>query len=99
MYSQSYRCRVHYFLLKPDAQPEPVPYRVAFRDVKDSSKICHTDTLPRFHEWLCEELEVRDQGYSLRADINCSLSNGPYIPLVNPNVDVCTAPHFGILVP
>jgi len=99
MYSQRYQCLTVYSLTTPEGKTHPLNHKKAFRRSDRSQAVLHRDRLPAFHAWLCDEARRNGALGSIRATVRCSVNIEPGVDLVEHNVDLCTAPNYGVKLP
>ena len=99
MYSQRYQCLTVYSLTTPEGKTHPLNHKKAFRRSDRSQAVLHRDRLPAFHAWLCNEASRNGALGSIRATVRCSVNIEPGIDLVEHDVDLCTAPNYGVKLP
>ena len=99
MYSQRYQCQAVYSLITPDGTTHPMRHEKAFRRSDRSYAVLHRDRLPAFHAWLCEEARRKGALGSIRATVRCSVNIERGVDLIEPDVDLCTAPNYGVKLP
>jgi hypothetical protein len=87
MYSDLYRCAVHYTVHAPTGHVLPIDFEAHFADPIHSSKLLHRDRLPRYHRWLCEKHVPA--GSELHGLVSCKTNDGPWNDLVPPGTDLC----------
>ena len=68
----------------------------AFRRSDRSHAVLHRDRPPAFHAWLCEEARRYGALGSIRATVRCAVNIERGVDLVEPDVDLCTAPDYGV---
>jgi len=56
----------------------------------------YVEFLPEYNRWLCDKYRNEGKLGSLRGYVNCSVNHGPLWELVDPGVDLCTAPNYGV---
>jgi len=56
----------------------------------------HVEFLPKYNRWLCDKYRNEGKLRSLRGYVNCSLNRGPKRELLDPSVDLCAAPNYGV---
>ena len=95
MYSQRYTCDGRYYWLKPDGQALRLEPRYMVADGRFSS-VCHRDRLPRFHAWLCDEVERREPGSELRGTVRAAHNLGGERHLVTASTPICSAADYGV---
>jgi hypothetical protein len=92
MYSQHYRCAVHYYQIPPGGTPRELDARSAFARPEKATHLLHRDVLPWFHAWLCREAaRATGERVELRAHVECKLNDEPPAVLVDRSVDLCAA--------
>jgi len=95
MYADVYGCHVTYLLIDESGRATPLPLRQYFNRPDQLHMILHADVLPRFHEWLCAELEREGTVGHVRAEVRCRLNDTQERVLVD-ELDVCEAPGYGV---
>ena len=98
MYSMIYGCRTQYRLDTPQGETRWLRHEEYFKLPDHYMDVSFRDTLPKFHGWLCNELRRQGELGTLRGYSTCTFNLGPRTELVNPNVDLCTAPNYGVHV-
>ena len=96
MYAERYRCTARYYAVSNTGERTPIPVRRYFNNSDRVGLIRHRDVLPRFHAWLCEDLDVANSAVTLQGTVACSANHGPEIQLVRPGIDLCRAPSYGV---
>ncbi len=96
MYSQRYQCQAVYSLTTPEGKTYPLCHQKAFRRSDRSHAVLHRDRLPAFHAWLCDEAHRNGALGSIHATVRCSVNIERGMDLVEPEVDICTAPNYGV---
>ena len=96
MYSQRYQCQAVYSLTTPDGKTHPMHHEKAFRRSDRSQAVLHRDRLPAFHAWLCDEARRNGALGSIHATVRCSVNIERGMDLIEPDVDLCTAPNYGV---
>ncbi|MCP3980900.1 MAG: HTTM domain-containing protein [bacterium] len=97
MYSDTFSCRVMYMLITPEGDLRHIDYRSYFRRPERGSIVFRRDTLPRFHEYLCDLHRSNGELGRLIGNVTCSENGQPSVALVDPGADVCTAENFGVV--
>ena len=98
MCSQRYQCQAVYSLTTPDGKTHPMHHKKAFRRSDRSHGVLHRDRLPAFHAWLCDEAHRNGALGSIYATVRCSVNIERGMDLIEPDVDLCTAPNYGVKV-
>ncbi len=94
MFSQLYFCRVVYLRRgQGDRAWAPVAYAQLVRQAQRLTDVCDRERLHALNEWLC----TRETGVAYEALVQCNLNRGPDVTLVQPEVDICKAPNYGVL--
>ena len=96
MYSMKYSCWTQYRLDTPKGETRWIRHKDYFKLRHYSTHILYIDVLPEFHRWLCDKFQREGTLGTLRGYTVCSLNDGPKMELLNPNVDLCTAPNYGV---
>jgi hypothetical protein len=98
MFSVYWSCRGGYELTTPDGQTRELEYLRAFQQPRGAGQVTYRDRLPEFHRWLCERIESAGELGQLQGRIACSVNGGPPEELVARQVDLCSAPNYGVLL-
>ena len=98
MYSALYGCKTQYRLDTPEGETRWLQYRDYFNRPELSERVFFADVLPEYHRWLCEEFRRQGELGSLRGYVSCRLNIGPDVALADRNVDLCTAPNYGVRI-
>lgn len=96
MYTRLYECRADYRLVDGQQRTQKMDIPRFFRAPDRYMTVYRRDTLPRFHAWLCEEHRKRGEPGNIVATVRCSANQGPYVALVRPVHDICSAPDYGV---
>jgi len=96
MYSRSYICWSQYRLDTPEGETHWPVNDDHFNREASSKMAFHVEFLPEYNRWLCNKYRNEGKLGSLRGYVNCSLNRGPLWELVDPSVDLCTAPNYGV---
>ncbi len=96
MYSSLSGCWTQYRLDTPQGETRWLRYEDYFKLPHRATRILYRDVLPEFHHWLCDKFRHQGELETLRGYSVCSLNNGPRMDLMNRNVDLCTAPNYGV---
>jgi hypothetical protein len=99
MYSKDYDCTVEYDLVRPDGTSESIRLGRFFNRRSHVNRVYHRRMLPEFHRWLCDHFREEQALGEIHGRLDCSLNGGPETPLVQPGVDICTAPDHGVTSP
>jgi len=94
MYSRIHRCWSQYRLDTPDGETHWPAIYDHFNREADS--FFYVEFLPEYNRWLCDKYRNEGKLGSLRGYVNCSLNRGPLWELVDPSVNLCTAPNYGV---
>ena len=96
MYSKRYDCEVAYMASLESGAAFEVDHERFFREPDRAPTVLHGDVLPEFHRFLCQVLH--EEGGVVRIDgiCLCSVNDGSYFDLIEPDVDICTAPNHGV---
>jgi hypothetical protein len=95
MYSVLYFCTVDYEQTTSSGQRVPINYLALFNRPALSYEVFHRDSLPRFHAYLCNVVDHPD-GVAIHGSAICTLHGEP-AQLIQQDVDLCTAPNYGVL--
>ena len=98
MYSTLYSCETQYRLDTPQGEIRWLRLQDYFIRPERFTEVSHSDVLPKFHRWLCDEFSREGELGTLRGYSLCSLNRGPRMELVDRNVNLCTAPNYGVQV-
>ena len=93
MYSRRYSCGTAY-TLHADGVVRSIDLALYLRG--QTPKAFHRDTLPRFHAWLCDELDAQRGTRLIGAVAFCRIDDGPRVDLVRPGIDICVADDYGV---
>jgi hypothetical protein len=97
MYSILYRCDVRYDLIRTDGVTRPIDYRHLLNNPTRSSEFLNRIDLPKFNEFVCNTMRRAPETKEIRASVVCQLHDRPPVQFIKQNVDLCTAPDYGVL--
>lgn len=97
MYSQTYRCAAKYYLLQDDGTAVNVDVRPYMRRGEKMGRVFHREVLPKFHAYLCEQLEAEGRSGTLMGDCYCNVAGGTTERLVDTTANLCNAEDHGVL--
>ncbi len=97
MYSKPYDCEVAYIASLREGAPLEVDYRRFFQQPERAPLVLHSDVLPRFHEYLCRTLRQDDDVTRIDGICLCSMHHESTFPLIEADVDICSAPNHGVI--
>ena len=98
MYTTRYECRGQYRLDTQEGETRWLRLEDYFHWPKLWRAVFFAEDLPEFHGWLCDKFRREGELGSLRGYTICTLNNGPEVALMDHNVDLCTAPNYGVKV-
>ncbi len=98
MYSMIYGCGTQYRLDTPQGETRWLRYKDYFKLPNSAPQVFYIDVLPEFHRWLCDKFQREGTLGTLRGYTTCSLNYGREVALMDHNVDLCTAPNYGVKV-
>ena len=96
MYAFFYECSVQYRVDTPEGETLWPNHNEYFNREGNTGAAFFRDFLPEFHRWLCDKYRHEGKLGSLRGYVNCTLNRGLVGELVDPSVDLCTAPNYGV---
>lgn len=97
MYANVNRVRANYAWVTPEGEQIPFNYKEYFNNRFRATLVHHRVTLPKFHAFLCEELEKKHPGGRLYGHVKRKFNDGPEVDLTPPyGADLCTLPNYGV---
>ena len=97
MYSVVYRCRVSYDLIGPHGAHLAINHRGLFNRPKRQIMTLNRDDLPKLNEYICQTIPHQDKGEVIHGSVACKLNYRPPVQFIQQNVNICTAPNYGVL--
>lgn len=99
MYAYSYRCNIRYNVTTRDGRTRRINLhsRKIFRYRDGNKAIIHREVLPAFHHWLCTDLRPRMKLQTIYAYARCTLNMQPPAELIERDVELCSASHYGVI--
>jgi hypothetical protein len=94
-----YECSAAYAATRSSGAVAEVDLGRFFNPATQASRVLYRDRLPRFHLFLCDELERSEPLQRLDGICLCSRSGVDVVPLLGEDVDLCSAPEQGVLAP
>ena len=96
MYTYFYRFQVQYRLDTPQGETHWLAINDYFKRKGSPGTAFIGEFLPKFHRWLCDKFRSEGKLGSLRGYVHGSVNGGTTWDVVDRNVDLCTAPNYGI---
>jgi len=95
MYAVSYQCNIRYEQITDEERTE-IPLEQFFNRPARAYMVFHLDELPRFHEYLCDRFQQRNNPSAIHAAVSCRLNYGRWAQFIDQGVNICTAPNYGV---
>ncbi len=96
MYTQRYDCRSRYRLVDESGQEEGVDFLKYFNLRDEAGHVFFRQALPRFHQFLCDQLAREGKHGRLLADSECTRNRVETRSMIRSGVDICTAANFAV---
>lgn len=99
MYSRAYAAKVRYVLERSDGQSMDIDWQGEgfFKERRHGSHVLNRPALASFNEYLCDVVGAAGDVVRVTGSAECFFNGRPGRPLMNPDVDLCSAPDFGVL--
>ncbi len=95
MYARIFRCRYRYEWVSSYGQVSQIKVTRYFNRPSGVTKALHSDTLPLFHQWLCNTIHAERPQGALRASVSVSDNGAPYVALIPRSTWICDEPSTG----
>ena len=98
MYANVNRVRASYAFVTPEGEQIPIDYKTHFNNRFRATMVFHRLALPKFHAYLCEELEEQYPDGKLYGHVKRKYNDKDEQDLTPAyGVDLCTADNYGVL--
>ena len=97
MYSIRYPCWIDYELVHSNQQRTTIDFESFFNNDSRAYLVFDRQALPKFNSYLCREHSRPNRTAVIFASATCRLNYEPAVEFIQQDVNMCTAPNYGVL--
>ena len=98
MYSQTYECRARYRVVDQSGTQRDLNLQQYFALPGKVGRVFNRQDLPRFHEFLCQQIAREGTPGRILARVSCTRNKVQTESLVRESEDICTAANHAVTV-